>query len=49
VALRLKLTTRDRPDTPDHPLLQLLRQRVYQVAAGYEDFNDRHAERGVFA
>ncbi len=24
----------------DHSLLQLLRQRVYQVAAGYEDCND---------
>ena len=24
----------------DHSLLQLLRQRVYQVAAGYEDCNE---------
>lgn len=24
----------------DHSLLELLRQRVYQVAAGYEDCND---------
>ncbi|HIJ76858.1 MAG TPA: hypothetical protein HPP81_09115 [Deltaproteobacteria bacterium] len=31
----------------DHSLLQLLRQRVYQFAAGYEDCNDRLAERGV--
>jgi hypothetical protein len=29
----------------DHSLLQLLRQRVYQVAAGYEDCNDRFAKR----
>ncbi|HIJ75454.1 MAG TPA: hypothetical protein HPP81_01935 [Deltaproteobacteria bacterium] len=27
----------------DHLLLQLLRQRVYQVAAGYEDCNERLA------
>ena len=33
----------DDPRSPrhtDHSLLQLLRQRVYQVAAGYEDCND---------
>jgi len=33
----------DDPRSPrhtDHSLLQLLRQRVYQVAAGYEDYND---------
>jgi hypothetical protein len=30
-------------------LLQLLRQRVCQVAAGYEDCNDRLAERGVLS
>ncbi len=38
----------DDPRSPrhsDHSLLQLLRQRVYQVAAGYEDCNDRLAER----
>ena len=29
----------------DHSLLQHLCQRVYQVAAGYEDCNDRLAER----
>jgi hypothetical protein len=28
------------PRHTDHSLLQLLRQRVYQVAAGYEDCND---------
>ena len=33
----------------DHTLLQLLRQRVCQVAAGYEDCNDRLAERGVLS
>jgi len=33
------------PRHTDHSLLQLLRQRVYQVAAGYEDCNDRLAER----
>ncbi|SPJ14569.1 hypothetical protein SBDP2_1710003 [Syntrophobacter sp. SbD2] len=37
------------PRHTDHSLLQLLRQRVYPVAAGYEDCNDRLAERGVFA
>ncbi|MGO8944137.1 MAG: transposase [Syntrophobacteraceae bacterium] len=33
----------DDPRSPrhaDHSLLQLLRQRVYQVAAGYEDCNE---------
>jgi hypothetical protein len=38
----------DDPRSPrhtDHTLLQLLRQRVCQVAAGYEDCNDRLAER----
>ena len=33
----------DDPRSPrhtDHSLLQLVRQRVYQVAAGYEDCND---------
>jgi hypothetical protein len=33
----------DDPRSPrhtDHSLLQLLRQRIYQVAAGYEDCND---------
>src|SRR5271157_3025803 len=29
----------------DHSLLQLLRQRVYQVAAGYEDCNDANHRR----
>ena len=29
------------PGHADHAMLQLLRQRVYQVAAGYEDCNDR--------
>ncbi|MGA2731126.1 MAG: transposase [Syntrophobacteraceae bacterium] len=37
----------------DHSLLQMLRQRIYQVAAGYEDCNDRLAGGwagcGVFA
>jgi hypothetical protein len=37
------------PRHTDHSLLQLLRQRVYQVAACYEDCNDRLAEREVFA
>ena len=31
----------------DHSLPELLCQRVYQVAAGYEDFHDRLAERGL--
>ena len=29
-----------------HPLLDLVRQRVYQIAAGYEDANDATALRG---
>jgi hypothetical protein len=29
-----------RPDRVHHPLLDLIRQRVYQIAAGYEDAND---------
>lgn len=29
-----------RPDRIQHPLLDLVRQRVYQIAAGYEDAND---------
>ena len=28
------------PRHTDHSMLQLLRQRVYQLAAGYEDCND---------
>jgi hypothetical protein len=34
----------DDPRSPryiDHALLQLLRQKVYQAAAGYKDCNDR--------
>ena len=38
----------DDPRSPrhtDHSLVQLLRQRVYQVAAGYEDCNDADSLR----
>jgi hypothetical protein len=45
---RLRLTERvaaciqdpRRPERVQHPLLDLVRQRVYQIAAGYEDAND---------
>ncbi|MGO8783103.1 MAG: transposase [Syntrophobacteraceae bacterium] len=40
----------DDPRSPrhtDHSLLELLPQRVYQVAAGYEDCSDHLAERGI--
>ena len=45
---RLRLTERvaaclrdpRRADRVQHPLLDLIRQRVYQIAAGYEDAND---------
>ncbi|MEZ4486006.1 MAG: transposase [Cyanobacteriota/Melainabacteria group bacterium] len=29
-----------RPDLLRHPILNLLRQRIYGIAAGYEDCND---------
>jgi hypothetical protein len=34
-----------RPERVHHPLLDLLRQRIYQIAAGYEDCNDATALR----
>jgi hypothetical protein len=34
-----------RPERVQHPLLDLVRQRVYQIAAGYEDANDATALR----
>jgi hypothetical protein len=50
---RLRLTERvaacihdpRRPDRVQHPLLDLVRQRVYQIAAGYEDANDANPLR----
>src|ERR1700687_367894 len=33
------------PERVQHPLLDLLRQRVYQIAAGYEDCNDADSLR----
>lgn len=39
-ALTTALEDRRDPDRIDHPLLDLLRQRVYQIACGYEDAND---------
>src|SRR5262249_60187643 len=33
------------PERVQHPLLDLLRQRIYQIAAGYEDANDATALR----
>jgi Transposase DDE domain group 1 len=35
-----------RPASVQHPLLDLIRQRVYQIVAGYEDANDATALRG---
>lgn len=39
------LTDWRRIDLVQHPLLQLLRQRVYAIAAGFEDCNDAQALR----
>jgi hypothetical protein len=42
VIRRLSEALRDRrhPSYVDHPLLDLMRQRVFQIACGYEDAND---------
>jgi len=44
---RLSEALRDRrhPSYVDHPLLDLLRQRVFQIACGYEDANDSNTLR----
>jgi hypothetical protein len=39
------LEDRRDPAKVDHPLLDLIRQRVYQIACGYEDANDAHTLR----
>ena len=39
-AVTAALQDRRDPAKVDHPLLDLLRQRVYQIACGYEDAND---------
>lgn len=38
--LALCFGERRRPDSVKHPMLSLIRQRVYAIAAGYEDCND---------
>jgi hypothetical protein len=47
VVRRLNEALRDRrhPSYVDHPLLDLLRQRVFQIACGYEDANDSNTLR----
>lgn len=39
-AMAQALTDTRNPDLVTHPLLDLIRQRVYQLASGYEDAND---------